>query len=803
MVPDNTSQGAADSQLGSSDSAKVVHLESDSQRILRSQLARLPVPVKTVHENGKRILLDLLKVYFDRADDSLFALADRAQNNVDQNLYFDSMREVRVQRRIVEGRFSLAIDEAFANLIVEKPAVKEEDNSYENISADSLSLVSDTDLDEIVAVEATVTKANKLFGELIQHLSLRMDSLVPTKVYQQNNPFGPDVICQAFMAQAKKLNVGVKAKLVLFKLFDRDVINKLKPLYQEANKILIEHNILPSLSTQVRRRPSAPYPSAPQSGGPHSNSPQSQTTTNAHASSGGVVNNGSGGYGGHANGNFVNANNANTNSDVALSGTFMPASDNTHDVNEKVVDALKHILGEQTIAPAQERGPVIEQSAPLLKLLSRAQHMPLMLSNKKVAINVRALLAQLQQQMGGKASVGRVDDEVMNLVNLLFDFILEDRNLSVPMKALISRMQIPILKVAIADKSFFTKGGHVARRLLNEMATASIGWQGTIETCEKDPLYKKIDSIVRRLLDEFDTDVSIFHELLADFTQFLEKEKKRAAVLERRIVDAEDGKAKAEIARQTIAKEIKACIKGRTLPEVVHHLVHEAWSNVLFVTALKHGYESKEWKSALQTMRELVASVHPPQTPEQRQKLITLVPILLKKLRTGLDTISYNPFEMSDLFKSLEKIHLACIRGKAAPAPSKPETPKTPEAAAPETKAVAPATEAKAPVEEKKPTGELELLPADDPHMEQVSRFVQGSWFDMKNANGENLRCRLATFIRATGKFIFVNRNGMKVAERTQNDLAHALKLGSLRVLDNSMLFDRALETVVTSLRKS
>ncbi|VUD40298.1 hypothetical protein TDB9533_00081 [Thalassocella blandensis] len=788
-MPDNTTHNAADnsrSSVGRSNSAKVVHLEPDHQRLLRTQLTRLPAPVSAIHEKGKRLLLDLLQVYFDRADDSLFALADRAQSNVEQNLYFDSMREVRVQRRTIETQFSQAIDEAFAVLASTEYVRREEDSGLENVGAETLSLVSNDDLDEIVAVEATVAKANKQYGELIQQLSLRIDSQVPVKVFQKNNPLGPDIICDAFMAQAKKLNVGVKAKLVLFKLFDRDVINKLGPLYEAANDVLKEHNVLPSLSTQ--RRPVNPAPNVRSfAGAPSAQAGGSQAVTQGQA------------------------NLAADSVDAATSDT--------------VVAALKNIFGDQIEAPQAEGAAPSPQSAELLKLLSRAQHMPLMLSNNKAALNVRALLAQLQQQMGSKAQVGRVDDEVMNLVNLLFDFILEDRNLAVPMKALISRMQIPVLKVAIADKTFFTKGGHVARRLLNEMATASIGWQGTAETCAKDPLYRKIESIVTKLLEDFDSDVEIFHELLADFTGFLEKEKKRAAVLERRIVDAEDGKAKAEIARKTVAGEIAKRTKGQSLPDIVNHLINDAWSNVLFVTALKHGYESKDYQSALATLNELLLSVKTPETPQQRQALIALVPRLLKKLRTGLDTISYNPFEMSDLFKSLEKIHLACIRGKpmpeakasAEPTPLQPEKsiptsnipqaavqkPQTATASAKPVVADSAPTKAAEEITSKASPVEQEELPANDPHMEQVGRFVQGGWFDMKTDEGENLRCRLATYIKPTGKFIFVNRNGMKVAERNQNQLAHALKQGSLRVIDNSMLFDRALETVVTSLRKN
>lgn len=825
---------------------KVVHLDSDTQRLVRAKLARLPAAIHAVHEKGRRIILDQLKAFFDRADDALFELADKAHSNQEQNLYFDSMREVRVQRRSIENSFSGAIDSAFAALVT--PTGKAEYERFEaSLGSDVLSLVEHDELEEILAVDSSIDRANKDFGESIQQLSLRLDSLVPVKVYQKNNPLGPDVLCEVFIAQAKKLDIGIKAKLILFKLFDKEVIGKLNVVYAAVNQILKEHNILPSLSSgdsarDDRRR-------------------------------GGVSN-------------------------YAPSG--MQAGPVT--ANSEVLAALKNILGEQVVG--KQVLPSASQVAAneLIQLLSKAQHSPMLTANSSAAINVRTLLAQLQQQLGQQAKVGRVDDEVMNLVNMLFDFILEDRNLAAPMKALISRMQIPIIKVAVADKSFFTKGGHVARRLLNEMATASIGWQGDSETCKRDPLYKKIDSIVRHLIENFDTDVSVFGDLLADFSEFLEKEKKRAAVLERRTVDAEDGKAKAEIARITVKLEIEIRTVGMSIPDIVARLVENAWSNVLFVTALKYGYGSSEWKDALSALEELVWSVKPPVNSPQRQKLIQLVPGLLRKLRAGLDTISYNPFEMSELFKSLEKVHLACIRGKALepkkaaaniapqltnkaapPSISKAEARQkaaersavlkeqiraanqrqnaiatasivndTPQADLKELEkgmlvtelnpgesdvepgmpsggnakatnslltgrgaggvgtaserqgreAAASAQKSNKPIPKPVPE-ELALLPASDPQMDQVSRFVQGAWFDLIDANGTLSRCRLAAYIKPTGKYIFVNRNGMKVAEKTQLELAYALKKNAIKVLDNSMLFDRALETIVTSLRKN
>ncbi|PCK08171.1 MAG: hypothetical protein COA42_10650 [Alteromonadaceae bacterium] len=806
-------------QLKTVQVAKVVHLEPESQRLKRASIAQLPLAVSAAHEKGSKLLQSKFREFFDKVDDSLFELADKADSSGDQSLFFEAMRVVRVQRRAMESGFSASIDEAFTSMMQAEGVARTD--SFEALTADALSLVQHDELEEMVAIDASVIRANKLYGEQIQHIALRFDSLVPVKVYQKNNPFGPDVVSSAFMKEAKKLGIDIKAKLVLYKLFDKTLLAQMGDLYNGVNQVLIENNILPSLATArgTRERRSA------SAGGVARTAANSRTPSSA------------------------NVNLAASNPQQAAKPSALAP-----DSNPEVLNILKSLLGEQVVAPTQKVSTSGDNTVnELLRLLTQAQQMMGRDNAQEgvASVDVRSLLSQLH--ITDKGRVGRVDDEVMNLVNMLFDFILEDRNLAAPMKAVLSRMQIPIIKVAVADKSFFTKGGHVARRLLNEMATAAIGWQGDSKTCKRDPLYRQIDGIVRNLIDNFDTDISIFDKLFNEFSTFLDKEKRRAAVLERRILDAEDGKAKAEAARSVIAVEVELRTAELAIPDVVNELIEGPWCNYLFLSILKHGYESKEVEEALLTLEELAWSVQAPQIPAQRQRLIRVVPNLLKKLRTGLDTISYNPFEMSNLFKSLESVHLACIRGTAIPGlkkvePKKPEAKKAPEPSQtkkvaerpaapanvrvkPEVRAQVAPTPAQVPVQktpevvskaeapsevsaEKKVEMEAyeavakdasgnPILPHDDLYVRQVSHFVQGTWFDMDNEKGIRIRCRLAAFIKPTGKYIYVNRNGMKVAEKTQNELAHALKNNTLRALDNSTLFDRALETVVSSLRAS
>lgn len=804
---------------------KVVHLEPESQRMARARIARLPAAIHAVHEKGKHLLMERMKIFFDQADDSLFSLADKAGSNQEQNIYFDSMREVRVQRRGFEKRFNTAIDEAFACLAsgdIHPPSATIDDT----LNVDALSLVQNDELEEMVAMESCVSRANSEYGDLIQQLSLRLDSLVPVKVFQQNNPLGPDVLSGAFMEQARRLDIDLKAKLVLFKLYDRAVMQNLESMYKAVNQVMIDHNVLTSLSA-------------------------SATT----GQSGRV-----------------------RDQNRSAAASSQPGSNSQ---NDEVVAMLQGLLAEQ------QRGGAVQHTGigDVIRLLSLAQQAPVPAGNGSGGLSALNLIQQLQKRSGVESEIGRTEQEVIKLVDMLFNFILEDSNLAIEMKELISRMQIPIVKLALLDKSFFAKGGHSARRLLNEIATAALGWQPQGRDVQTDPFYKKVNEVVSTLLTRFDTDVGIFTDLLADFSAFVTKDRRRAEILERRTLDAEDGKAKAEVARTTVGLEIEVRTVGQGLPDVVQKLISGPWSNVLFVSNLKNGVDSEEWQQLLQTLDDLIWSAKVPASSDERKRLIRLVPDLLQRLRSGLDSISFNPFEMSEIFKRLEDVHLACIRGEhLTKAPLKDESKDLPaEAAKPEGKMVQQETKVSVEtgtvnvntnsqtrpamgdtgvygaviepeldnldlgnagdiladmdavlaaldepddleptvsstvarkLEEEHPTSAAEpvavdnkpsseeVLPDDEPFMQQVSAFVQGAWFEMVGDDGQVTRCRLAAVIKPTGKYIFVNRNGMKVAEKPKQELAILLRQSRLRALDNSMLFDRALETVVSSLRK-
>ena len=68
------------------------------------------------------------------------------------------------------------------------------------------------------------------------------------------------------------------------------------------------------------------------------------------------------------------------------------------------------------------------------------------------------------------------DANVIELVGMMFEYMLQEEDLPNLVKALLSRLHTPMLKVAVIDKTFFTHAGHSARKLLNDMTRAGKRW---------------------------------------------------------------------------------------------------------------------------------------------------------------------------------------------------------------------------------------------------------------------------------------------------------------------------------------
>jgi hypothetical protein len=402
-------------------------------------------------------------------------------------------------------------------------------------------------------------------------------------------------------------------------------------------------------------------------------------------------------------------------------------------------------------------------------------------------------------------AIKQADEDVINLVSMLFDFILDDDDLPTAMKALIGRLQIPLLKVAILDKSFFNAETHPARRLLNALAKAGIGWSNSGQG--DDVLYAKIEEVVFRILNEFIDDLGLFEELLEEFTAFHEQQQKREDAVDKRTRETEEGRARAELARAMVQQTLNRRLTGRQLPLVVVRLLQDAWRNVLYINCLKDGTESEAWKQSVKVVDALIWSVLPQPANEWKQRLADVAPKLVNSIKKGLAAVSYDVLKTETLLRELSQVHLGMMRGEETRTVSvldarnaRAEAPG--QVAATDVAASDAATVAAVvlPEAEQIQAVSENALPGDDQNLLLVSRLNVGSWIEFIEPDKQD-RHKLVARIRSVDKLIFANRRGIKVGEMTGMRLAVDMSVGRARIVEESEFIDRALESVIGNLR--
>src|SRR5690606_30674965 len=232
----------------------------------------------------------------------------------------------------------------------------------------------------------------------------------------------------------------------------------------------------------------------------------------------------------------------------------------------------------------------------LLSQLQPARPLDNLAEGPVQAIDLRTAITHLLEDQAKKSgtapTLNEADEDLINLVSMLFDFILDDYNLSSPVQVLISRLQIPILKVVIKDKSFFSKATHPARKLLNSLARAGIGWSSSDEK-SRDKLYNQIHTVVQRILNEFDGDISLFETLNQEFEQFLERENRKSSLVEQRTRESERGRIKSQKAQEAVDRLLKEKVARYDLPESVHDILVHGWSRVMFLAYLRDDAEHR------------------------------------------------------------------------------------------------------------------------------------------------------------------------------------------------------------------
>jgi len=728
-------------------------------------------------------LAEIEKVWFQNAD--------QARSTQVQAALMQAVKSLRDNKAKFVVELRERIESALA-AIADGPVQTETQVAAAPRDTQELSLVETGVMDQAVALNEIASRLEIRASAALFMLGQRFGVIAGKPAYDAERlPIGPHGLCLALRDATDVFGFPDGARHDFYRQFDKYLLTWAASVFDDINAYLVREKVLPNLVfSPVRRRVGSVAPVGTRSATtaaapkPEQASPDSTGPGQSHGQPMPLA-----------------ANQDDGNNDHSQDPELF-------DMLRQLLSSRRQILGRLKPDAARARAanavPVSPQQLQkgLSALQNRSSHMRVVDGKprlRQIADLRQDLLAQFRHELGPGADPALPEEQsdTMDLVGMLFDQIVQEPQMaSSAVGALIAKLQVPMLRIALNDKTFFTAREHPARQLLNAVADASYYWTSDDE--QDRELIDKMGAIVDRLSGEFDGDPAIFTRLMGDLAQHLGTQQRKADVTERRHVEAARGREKLEVAKLRAEEVIAAQASGRNLPRFVQSLLEQTWVDVLALALLRGGEESPAFRqhaalsarlidSAAAKMRGQAALIGADEAARMHEDILAalgqigyqgdeakeLADRLLAAGTQGEGTVKDDPASRTELAMKLKnRVRLGQAQSGA------------------------PAAEVKA---VNSPLSEEEVA-----WVERIKTLPFGTWFDFTiNQQGAVARRRLSWFSTVTGHCLFVNHRGQRVGEYNIGWLARELHRGNVKLAqpERESLVDRAWNAIVRALK--
>jgi len=752
-------------------------------------------------------LRPLVDRMFENADVALLDFAEKAESNTAQSLFFEAMSAVRHNRRPIEERFYAQLERGFNEFPLRPNSGQQAAEQAQG--PDSLSLI---ETDELETFVATQNAAGKLASRIMDRIFALKQRLAVINngnaIEEAQIPGGPGWLAAAFQHAVEELELEHKVRMVLIALFDKYVLSRADNLFDEYNKRLIQADILPNLRYEIRRQAGSveiiekqlqPDSADPSSVGGQDEQPEADQSpselgdelfgricelmsgrrgrTGAPGRSASIspIHGPGGSSSGGGSGAGAGGGGAGSGGGMGSGGGGGAASSGGGSAGSRMSDqdaAGTTLLGQINRAQSSVHTTAVNMSSDEFienievdeQLIERLQD---------------ALADEREKIFKGvdRRKLSGADTDVIELVGMMFEYMLKEETLPNIVKALLSRLHTPLLKVGVIDRSFFTHQGHPARRLLNDMTAAGIRW---VDEAHIDRgVFPKMKELVDKLLLDFKEDVGIFDTLLEAFTGYVNELEQRASRVEERTTEAADGQEKLQAARSRAQQQIANLSRNKPLPQAAHDFLQRILADKLTFILLRNaeGDQSEDWQAATALVERIVASVLPPADDLQREDRLKQLDTLQEEIRAATGTLHQGDKEklMHGLF-ALQSVVLTETKPQNIPLAA-------PVAEQPAGDSVARQTA---------------LSPAQEAMLEKLKNVPFGTWFEFEKPGETKRRAKLSWRSTVTEKFMFVDQMGVKAAVVCMHELADCMLDGSVRIAstEKKPFVDRALNAI-------
>src|SRR5882672_12652968 len=380
-----------------------------------------------------------------------------------------------------------------------------------DVHAESLSLLDVVTVSSNTFVTSSANRMRGLVEEPMRDLHLIVNFLSGRQQIRiSDDPFGPNVFMQALLAAGEDQALNAEAWEHFLSVFE-------KPMGEEIARIhmtLLEHFARHGLQPATMRREFVAQQAA-QRAASHARVPaQPGAPAGQAAAQANAINDALAGLAGAA--AAAGALGPMDAAGVPVGFRFDAPRADPGLVLNNLLRRLQANAHDIPIAASPRQGP---PDAGLFSAIGELQQLGLQgLAGATLAAGPDTNISSWREHLVGKSS-RTVDKLTIELVGMLFEQVMRDNQVPSEIKALLSRLQFPVLKAALLDADIFTSSTHPARRLIDRIASTASGWEPYGD--ENERYRAQVEHIVKEVLQVFDKDITIFERLLNEFDQFV------------------------------------------------------------------------------------------------------------------------------------------------------------------------------------------------------------------------------------------------------------------------------------------
>ena len=274
-----------------------------------------------------------------------------------------------------------------------------------------------------------------------------------------------------------------------------------------------------------------------------------------------------------------------------------------------------------------------------------------------MAVNlIRAHREELMQ-----ASTGKLDHMVIDVVGSLFDQILSDSRVPPQMARQIARLQLPVLRVALNDATFFSSRRHPVRRFVNRIASLAVAFDD-FDAGPGKLLLDRVRELVQEIVDGDFDQIDLYIAKLAELEGFIAEQTHGEAQQAGAPATLESKESELRL-QQRYMLELQSALGALQLPAYLREFISQVWSQALVLATRRDGAESERVQRYKRAGRDLVMSVQPKGSPALRKKFLMQLPPLMKDLNEGMQLVGWPAAAQKAFFGKLLPAHAESLKG--------------------------------------------------------------------------------------------------------------------------------------------